>query len=232
MQDAASDAKAQTNGADASLTSPPPPNEFKVPPPKRSEASASNDNPPLSQGTVSCSAGVDNKSSGRTGERGVSNMPAWMAQDAASAAGAGQGEIDTTALPAVCVPPPPPLIEFKIPVPKTAAEAVAAFPLLSHAASAGAKRDRLDSSDSAGCGGGSKRLRESSAAAILQEVAMLVQDAEVDASGEQQRLESYISNVVQSGDGLRSVRCVRRIDSMSIIVSRAPQLVFLHAGNT
>jgi hypothetical protein len=211
MQESGSSVTAQTDRADESLQSPPPSSRLKVPPPKRSEAEALNESPPPGQATAAPMA-ISDKCGDRVGERGISNLPAWMTQDAASAAGTSQAEGVAVASAAVCTPPPPPLSEIKIPVPKTAAEAAAAFPLLSLASSAGAKRDRADLVETAISGGSSKRKRESNASVMFQEVAMLLQDAELDASGEQVRLENLISNVVQSGDGLLSVRrfyCLR-----------------------
>lgn len=213
MQESGSSVTAQTDRADESLQSPPPSSRLKVPPPKRSEAEALNESPPPGQATAAPMA-ISDKCGDRVGERGISNLPAWMTQDAASAAGTSQAEGVAVASAAVCTPPPPPLSEIKIPVPKTAAEAAAAFPLLSLASSAGAKRDRADLVETAISGGSSKRKRESNASVMFQEVAMLLQDAELDASGEQVRLENLISNVVQSGDGLLS--------AISAVLQRAP----------
>jgi hypothetical protein len=197
-------ASAHPDRTEAPAPSPPPPSGFKVPPPKRVEADALSDSPPRGRAAVAHSASAADRS---TGERGVSNLPAWMTQDTASAAATGAGESVIATASASCAPPPPPTSEIKVPVPKTAAEAAAAFPLLSLAASAGGKRDRADSAECASSSSSFKRLRENSAADMFQEVALLLQDTESGASSEQQRLEILISNVVQSDDGLRNVRC-------------------------
>lgn len=193
-------AVAQADRAESTLSSPPPPSEFKVPPPKRAETSTLNEGPPPAQAAAACASNSD-KIEERVGERGVSNLPAWMTQGAE--AGANQGASVTAAAAAACAPPPLASSDIKIPVPKTAAEAAVSFPLLSLAAAAGAKRDREEAVD--GSASATKRPRESTAAAMFQEVAMLLQDAEVEATGEQQHLEVLVSRVVQSGEGLRSV---------------------------
>jgi hypothetical protein len=125
------------------------------------------------------------------------------AEAGASVTAAAAAASVTAAAAAACAPPPLAFSDIKIPAPKTAAEAVVSFPLLSLAAAAGAKRDREDAVD--GSASATKRPRESTAAAMFQEVAMLLQDAEVEATGEQQHLEVLISRAVQSGEGLRSV---------------------------
>ena len=196
VQEGGSSASAQTECAGARSPSPPPSMGVKVPPPKVLETV---NNSPAAQSTAAGQATVD-RSGDRVGERGLSLLPAWMVQEGASAAGSNQGA-SSAALSAA--PLAPPSSEIKIPVPKTAVEAAASFPLLSLAAAAGAKRDRIDEADSGGVGG--KRPRQSSAAAMFQEVAMLLQDAEVEAGGDQQRLEVLISSVVKSGDGVRNV---------------------------
>jgi hypothetical protein len=186
----------KTTGANKNSPSPPPSSGIKVAPPKRSEMDAINNIPsgPLTTAAVPVSA---DRSSDRLGERGISNLPAWMTQDAASAAAGIEGaSSDTIPTPTVA------LSEIKIPVPRTAAEAAVAFPLLSLAA--GAKRDRVGgASDTAA--DSAKRPRESSAAALFQEVAMLLLDSEADASAEQQNLEALLSKVVRADDALRSV---------------------------
>jgi hypothetical protein len=40
---------------------------------------------------------------------------------------------------------------------------------------------------------------------MFHEVAMLLQDAEVEGTGEQQQLEAFISKTVRADDGLRRV---------------------------
>ena len=193
----------KTTGANKNSPSPPPSSGIKVAPPKRSEMDAINNIPsgPLTTAAGPVSA---DRSSDRLGERGISNLPAWMTQDAASAAAgieaaaAGIEGASSDTIPAPTVA----LSEIKIPVPRTAAEAAVAFPLLSLAA--GAKRDRVGgASDTAA--DSAKRPRESSAAALFQEVAMLLLDSEADASAEQQNLEALLSKVVRADDALRSV---------------------------
>ena len=195
-QDGGTSAVAQAERTESTLSSPPPPGEFKVPPPKRVETGALNDGPSPAQAAAACASSSD-KIGDRVGERGVSNLPAWMTQ------GAEAGASVTAAAAAACAPPPLAFSDIKIPAPKTAAEAAVSFPLLSLAAASGAKRDREDAVD--GSASATKRPRESTAAAMFQEVAMLLQDAEVEATGEQQHLEVLISRAVQSGEGLRSV---------------------------
>ena len=204
-QDGGTSAVAQAERTESTLSSPPPPGEFKVPPPKRVETGALNDGPSPAQAAAACASSSD-KIGDRVGERGVSNLPAWMTQGAeagASVTAAAAAASVTAAAAAACAPPPLAFSDIKIPAPKTAAEAAVSFPLLSLAAASGAKRDREDAVD--GSASATKRPRESTAAAMFQEVAMLLQDAEVEATGEQQHLEVLISRAVQSGEGLRSV---------------------------
>ena len=189
--------------------SPPLSSGVKVPPPKRSEPEA------LTQSHSTAPGAANSDRSGdHVGERGISNLPAWMTQDASSAAKENSAVVTSA-------PSPPLLSEIKIPVPKTAAEAAVSFPSLSRAAAAGEKRDRVDD-----VGGGSvvcnaKRPRESSAALMMQEVAMLLQDSEVEAACEPQLLETLTSNIVKSGDGLRSVS---RVCVFSAVVFLHPSL--------
>ena len=177
---------------DARSPSPPLSSGVKVPPPKRSEPEA------LTQSHSTAPGAANSDRSGdHVGERGISNLPAWMTQDASSAAKENFAVVTSA-------PPPPSLSEIKIPVPKTAAEAAVSFPSLSRAAAAGEKRDRVDDVGSGSVVGNAKRPRESSAA-LMQEVAMLLQDSEVEAACEPQLLETLTSSIVKSGDGLRSV---------------------------
>ncbi len=189
-------ASEQTTSANKHSASPPPSSGIKVAPPKRLEIDAIISSPSGAQTTAAGPVSAD-RSSDRVGERGISNLPAWMTQDATSAAAVIEDTSSDTVPKSTAA-----LSEIKIPVPKTAAEAAVAFPLLSLAA--GAKRDRV--SGAGDCAADSaKRQRESSAAALFQEVAMLLLDAEADASAEQQHLEALFSKAVTADDALRSV---------------------------
>ena len=199
-QEVSSGASDQTNCATVLSSSPQPSSGIKVPPPKRLDADAANNSPARAQTTAACAVGAD-RSSERMGERGVSNLPAWMTQDAASAAAVSEDSNCVAVSSAMGAAAIVRLNEIKIPVPKTAAEAAVAFPLLSQAAAASGKRDRVDEVSD----GSAKRARASSAADMFHEVAMLLQDAEVEGTGEQQQLEDFISKAVRADDGLRRV---------------------------
>jgi len=197
VQEGGSSASAPTDRAGARSPLPPQSEGIKLPLPKRLETDPSN-----SASAAQASAAGETTAWERVGERGLSLLPAWMVQEGASAAGASQGA-SSVALSSPALPSN----EIKIIVPKTAIEAAAAFPLL--AAAAFAKLDRVD--EAAGDSVGVKRPRQSSAAVMFQEVAMLLQDAEVEAAGEQQRLEALISSAVRSGDGVRNVSDALRV---------------------
>jgi hypothetical protein len=197
LQEGGSTTLAQPGRDGARSPSPPLSSGVKVPPPKRSEPEA------LTQShSTALGAPSSDRSSDHIGERGISNLPAWMTQDASSAAKENEGASSAVM---TSLPPPPPLSEIKIPVPKTAAEAAVSFPSLSRAAAAGEKRERVDDGGGGSVVGNAKRPRESSAALMMQEVAMLLLDSEVEAACEPQLLETLTSNIVKSGDGLRSV---------------------------
>jgi hypothetical protein len=206
LQESGGVASEQVHRADARSPSPPSSSGIKVPPPKRLETDTFKNSPVNSQATA---AGLSSAERGgdRVGERGISNLPAWMTQDGASAASGNQPSTAAKESSAVC-PPPPPLNEIKIPVPKTAAEAAASFPLLSMAA----KRDRMEEGNDSSA----KRPRESTSAVVFQEVAMLLQDAEVGTTGEQQHLDAVLSKAMKSDHALRSVSFVEYLSDVCL----------------
>jgi hypothetical protein len=139
-------------------------------------------------------------SSNRVGERSASVPTALMARDESQIAEANTAAGSATSASAMCLPPAP-LSEIKIPVPKAAAS----FPLLSAAAEAGIKRERVNEACSDDASGSIKRVRESPAAAVTHEVAMLLQDAAAEGSSQLQHLESIMLNSIKSDDKLRKV---------------------------
>jgi hypothetical protein len=207
LQESGGVAGEQVNRANARSPSPPPSNEIKVPPPKRPETDAFSNSHVHSQATAAGQSSAE-RSGDRVGERGISNLPAWMTQDGASAASGNEVSTAATESSAVCAPPPP-LSEIKIPVPKTAAEAAVSFPLLSMAA----KRDRMEEVNDSSA----KRPRESTSAVVFQEVAMLLQDTEVGSTGEQQHLDAVLSKAMKSDHALRSVSCVECISAVFVL---------------
>jgi hypothetical protein len=70
-----------------------------------------------------------------------------------------------------------------------------------------AKRDRMEEGNDSSA----KRPRESTSAVVFQEVAMLLQDAEVGTTGEQQHLDAVLSKAMKSDHALRSVSFVEHI---------------------